>query len=228
MKSYLFCFFLIINSSLISCANAEINGNKPSVNIKYFDFFKIGKDLSSTTFGWDMTFKNYQEEKVVFSNCNQLSVYDRNNIIPYDQHRFDLFTADCTAIYKYLNAASFKSTFFPKLITNDFIKSLPANTAPLISKESIKLYSNKTLSQAYELTSIEDNNNSIKLSTNVEEIYIAVVARGDFDNDGIEDLIVSSQWYPKDAFGKYSDLVILSKIAKDKPIEIIWRLNPID
>jgi hypothetical protein len=228
MKHNFLYLVAIINISLISCVTAENINTKPSLNNKYFDFFKIGKDLSSTIFGWDMILKNSENEEVIFSNCNQLSVYDKNNIIPYEQHRFDLFTADCTAIYKYLNASSFKKSFFPLKITNDFIKSLPANTPPIISRYSYEKHTNKTLSQSYNFVSIEERNNSTHLSTSVEDIYVAIVARGDFDNDGVEDLIATSQWYPKDAFGKFSDLVILSKTGKDKPIEIIWRMNTLE
>ena len=199
--------------------------DKPTFNEKHFDFYKIGKSLSETKFGWTMVFKDQQRNKTNFNNCNEIATYNPKNIALFDQFRFKLFIADCTAIYKYIDANDFNKSFFPKEITHKFIASLPAHSTPIITRHGFQQHKGKSLKSALNPISIKDKNDKVNLTTDNEEIYINIIARGDFNNDNIEDLLVDSQWYAKKARGKYNDLVILSKTDKDKPVEITWRMH---
>lgn len=57
------------------------------------------------------------------------------------------------------------------------------------------------------------------------DINYVVIARGDIDRDGYEDLLLRLDWRITSAFGKGFDLVMLSKTHVDQPPDISWRLG---
>ena len=73
-----------------------------------------------------------------------------------------------------------------------------------------------------------EKENTFKLLTKEDEVYLTLLARGDFTNDGFEDLLIQAEWYARNAHGKHVDLLILSRLDKDGTVEIDWRLNNID
>lgn len=224
MKIKLDIASLLFMTLLSSCSFDSVAG-KPELYKKHFDFYKIGNSLESTSFEWTMEFKNKDRKLLPFNNCNEIAVFNHNDLALFDQFRFKLFTADCTAIYKYLNAKEFKQSFFPTTLSDNFIVTLPAHITPIINNYIFKKQRDKTLEQAYNILTIQKKNKSTNILTKTDEFYIDILARGDFDDDGFEDLLVSSQWYARNARGKYNDLVILSKTGKDKAIEVIWRIH---
>ena len=215
-----FLFLILLNTPYPCIASS----NTPLIITKSLDYISIGDSIYNTVFKDNVSYLKKDREEQVFKSCNDILVYDYKDIVTFEQFHFKLITASCTAIYKYLQSNGFSNSFFPDHINHGFITSLPANSAPIINDYIFNKQKNKSLNQAYKFNTIQDKNNKINLITETEEFYIDIIARGDFDNDDIEDLLVSSQWYARNARGKYNDLVILSKTGKDKPIEITWRM----
>lgn len=216
-------FFLLAIATVTYATASSVN--TPKLFTKTFDFISVGDSISTTAFTSDVDFMKKGRKEEVFKTCNDILVYDYKNIATYEQFRFKLVTATCTAIYKYLNAKDFKYSFFPSTFSNSFIVNLPAHITPIINNHTFNKQKKLSLNQAYNIISTKEKNKSTNILTKTDEFYIDILARGDFNDDGIEDLLVSSQWYARNARGKYNDLVILSKLAKDKPIKVTWRMN---
>ena len=197
----------------------------PVLYKKHFDFYTIGKNLKDTTFEWTMEFKNQDKKTVAFNNCNDISVFNYKNIAFFHRFHFKLFTADCTAIYKYLNAKASNISYFPNNFSDDFILSLPANIIPIINDHIFNKRKGKSIKQAFAVEKIQLRNKSHNILAPEDDLNIDILARGDFDNDGIEDLIITTAWYARNARGKFNDLVIVTKKAADKPMEITWRMH---
>jgi len=70
--------------------------------------------------------------------------------------------------------------------------------------------------------SIIDKNRA-EVLTQTNEITFDIMARADFNGDGIEDLLVRTLWYVRDAFGKGTNLFILEKTSSTGPILLTWR-----
>ena len=199
---------------------------------------KIPPNIKKTSFSGISIDKNSKEIKLKdaiytvkpridneFTNCKEVINFSYEKIIPFEQFQFKALTALCIAVNKYKNSNYSESSFFPSTLTNADIENLPALTTPYINSYEYNTRINKTIKQAHEKLTISNVNSRTKILTEEDELYIDVVARGDFNNDKIEDLLISSDWYARNAFGKHTDLVILSKESKDKPVTIIWRLN---
>ncbi len=219
-------FISIIQLFSISCAKAE-NLISPIINKQYFEGFSLGNIIYSVKLsGYE--YKTRENKNKKFNFCSDVVNYDYANIAPYEQMNFKLLKVSCVAINKYKNVKESKQSFFHLKLNKQDYKNFPALSAPFLSKTEYNRRKNKTIAQAYKLLKVTLKKNTVTLLTKNDEIYITVLARGDFNNDGIEDLLVSSEWYARDAYGKHADLVILSKTGQHKAINIDWRLNKVN
>jgi len=215
---------LLVFISSTSCANSNLS-RAPEIYTKTFDFIKLGDSIATTVFNEKIDFTAKERKETYFNSCNDILVYNYRDIATYEQFRFKLITATCTAIHKYLNAQLSNNSYFPDNFTDDFILSLPANVTPIINEFIFNKRKGKSINQAFNVEKIQDRNKSHNILAPEDDINIDILARGDFDNDGIEDLIVSVAWYARNARGKFNDLVIVTKKSDDKPMEITWRMH---
>lgn len=174
-------------------------------------------------------YQSLNGEKLVITSCKQANGIDISKIADYDYFRFKLLLVSCKAIDKYSTASAANANNFPFKLDTGFISQFPATITPLLSKAdalkkqgmSVKFYDAST-----QITLEKEN--TFKLLTKEDEVYLTLLARGDFTNDGFEDLLIQSEWYARNAHGKHVDLLILSRPDKDGAVEIAWRLNNID
>lgn len=168
-------------------------------------------------------------EKLVVTTCEQASSTDVSTIADFDYFRFRLLLVSCKAIDKYSAANVVLESRFPAMLDNEFIYQLPAGITPLLSKSEFMQRQGLSIRSYDPSTQISVENKGVfKLLTKEDEVYITLLARGDFTNDGFEDLLIKSEWYARNAHGKHVDLLILSRPGDDKSVEISWRLNKVD
>lgn len=221
MKKIITLFSLLFISLQFSCvvANNEIT---PSMNKNAFEGFTITSDKTLLK-GYEYTIGRRQD--ITFETCEQALNYDISKIPEFEYFRFRLLLVSCEAVNKFKTAHNSEKSFFPSKLSNDDYKNLPALAIPYLSKTEYKRRKNKTIKSSFQEVKVSSDRNGIKLLTKDDEFYIHILGRGDFNNDKIEDLLVSSEWYARHAHGKHTDLVILSKTGRDKTITIEWRLN---
>ncbi|NOX91102.1 MAG: hypothetical protein GXP18_01225 [Gammaproteobacteria bacterium] len=97
-----------------------------------------------------------------------------------------------------------------------FYSELPAIVKPLLQHDKPNQLSNKTLGNYMAKTKISlEKNSNAKIINSEDEIYVTLLAQGDFTHDGIEDLLIKTEWYARKIFGKHADLLILTSINQD-------------
>ena len=173
-------------------------------------------------------YKTANSELINFDSCIKAVQAGESQIAGYELFRFRLLLNSCYALEKYLSAKPSNKNYFQQDFNGTSVKDFPAASVPLLNQEHKKNSLNKTLNQHLKIVEIStETNGSIKVLTEEDELYYSLMARGDFTNDGIEDLLVKSEWFARKARGKHVDLLILSKTDKDQPITIYWRLMKI-
>jgi hypothetical protein len=174
-------------------------------------------------------YQSINGEPLVVHSCEQAKDINISIIADYDYFRFKQLRVSCIALEMYSTAGSALTDNFPSELGADLIYQLPATVAPLLSKaELIKKQGQSVRSYDPSTQVTIDRENTFKLLTEEDEVYLSLLARGDFTKDGIEDLLVQSEWYARNAYGKHIDLLILSRMDKESPVKISWRLNTID
>lgn len=220
---------LLTHLFLLGCSiNSEIKGAK--LYQEHFPGFSFS--TTSNTPQPSLSGYEYQivgDKKLVITSCEQADGVDISTIADYDYFRFKMLLVSCVAIDKYSTATVAQENSFPSKLDKAFIYQLPATIVPLVSKadgiqrqgQSIKSYDPDT-----QITTEKEN--SFKLLTAEDEVYLTLLARGDFTNDGREELLIQSEWYARTAHGKHVDLLILSRPGDGGAVEISWRLNKLD
>jgi len=210
---------------LISCSGSNKN-IPPTINLPEFPGFTLKENVSYSTVklsGYE--FKSADGMPVVYNTCPGVTSSNESEVAEYELFRYRLLLNTCHALEKYLAAKPSAESNFPAQFDTRLIGDMPATSVPLLNKTQEEARIGKTVKTYFAGGQLSlEKNGSVKVLTDDDEISYTLLARGDFTNDGVEDLLLRVEWYARKASGKHVDLLILSKTATDKPITIGWRL----
>ena len=200
-------------------------------------FFNSDEFTGLVTLG-DTSTKRYQDialdyaldgktgKEIQFSSCQQVDATTENQVVTSQLHLLQLLKVNCTAANYYLlaNNAITNHSYWPTTLTNTFIKSLPALAIPNLGGDS---FNNRqgTLTEAEPTLAIQALNPlsaEVILDGDLAITYV-VLARGDFNNDGFEDIFLRLDWNITTAFGKGFDWIIVSKGSPSQLPTIVSR-----
>lgn len=160
-------------------------------------------------------------------NCLEIEATKIEQIIEREQRLLVAAKTDCKIARRYIEAAAAKSTNLPVSLDQGPLLSLPADLIPAINFDStlgkpggnlgeLNIKSFETTQQWEHTIALED----------AIFIKLTEVARADFDQDGVEDLMLMSEWQVADAWdGQGTELLIIEDDGHDKHIS--WRYNGI-
>ena len=192
-----------------------------------FSGFKMDKNATPSFKKTNFKFEN--GKNIQLDNCSQVLKLNHENLAEYEVFRFRLVKLDCKALDKITRSDSFKKSYYPRSLNVTFFKKLPAASVPLLSEHDYSDRQEKTLGDLGEnMQFYRENNHSVKIVTPADEYYISVLARADFNNDGIEDLLIKSEWYARHAHGKHADILIITRKSDNLKSVIIWRANKVE
>jgi hypothetical protein len=225
----IFILIALINSVLIGCVVAD-SMIQPELYKQAFPGFEFNqKEINTAQPVSGYQYQSTSGNTIDIHNCKQASAMDSALIAEFEYFRFQQLLLSCQAMEQYARAGKSRASYFPQVFDKQFYEQLPAIAAPLLGEADLDQRQGKSFT-AYETgtqVTIEPPHTA-KLLTAEDEIYITILARGDFNGDGIEDLLVKSEWYARQAFGKHADLLILAKTDTSQVVKINWRLNAIN
>jgi hypothetical protein len=165
-------------------------------------------------------------EELPLNSCIAVIEAKMSDIDSSQFHLLQLMKINCTAAKYYFSAMSNGEipTAFPIVLTESFVKSLPGTAVPDLGGESME-------KREGTLAEVEPTLQVLNLSQGAVKLALAgdlvvdylIMARGDFDQDGYEDLLLRLDWYISTAFGKGFDLIMLSQTPEDEQPKIVWR-----
>ena len=219
---------IVIILFLIASSPADTDTRRPiksTLNMQAFPGFEINKNKTGATLtGYE--YQAIEGETIKLENCNQAINTNASIVADFEYFRFKQLVISCIAIQQFAKATDAKITWFPEKPDMSFYAELPAIVKPLLHKNEPSQLSKKTLGNYIIETNISlEMDNMAKIINSEDEIYVTLLARGDFTHDGIEDLLIKTEWYARKAFGKHADLLILTRTSKQAPVNIDWRLN---
>ncbi len=219
----LIIFFLTASSPAYTDTRHSI---KSTLNVQAFPGFEINKNKTSATLtGYE--YQAIEGKTIKLENCNQAINTNSSIVADFEYFRFKQLVISCIAIQQFAKATDAKITWFPEKPDMSFYAELPAIVKPLLHKNEPSQLGKKTLGNYIIETNISiEMDNMAKIINSEDEIYVTLLARGDFTHDGIEDLLIKTEWYARKAFGKHADLLILTRTSKKALVNVYWRLNP--
>src|SRR5690554_2037498 len=226
MKSILLLF---VSFLLVAC----INGNSEPSRLIYSQSLH-GIDITSDENEFEYSFPeaisfSMETKTINFESCEGVREFDASNLLEFDFYRFKLFFVTCMALDWYKHSVKPEKSNFSEDITVSQVSSFPANVLPFLSESEYADRQDLSISEygsSEELS--EPVKHRFKLLLEDSEYFVTLLARADFDRDGIEDVLLQTEWYSRNSFGKHVDLVILSKSTEKSDIYILKRLNSMD
>lgn len=210
---------------VFACVNSQADPIAKSFNSHYFVGLDTPKTLDYGKAALDYELDGVSGKVIQFKNCQQVETTKDSDIVESQYPLYKMLTANCLALKKYHQGKDAKQSYLPKALQEATVSAFPATAVPKMNDEDIKRRTGNTLA-SYE--------KSLKLSTNPDGAVVAItatdelqyylVASGDFNDDGIQDMLVRLDWGALQAFGKGSDLFILTKKSKSAPLELVWRM----
>lgn len=160
------------------------------------------------------------------NSCAAVEATGEEDIDPSQLHLLQLMQVNCTAASYYFAAvkAGKVQSEFPAAMNKAFVKTLPGLAVPDLGGDSM-LNREGTLADVepgLKVVAVTESSAEVELAGDLVVNYV-VMARGDFNNDGYQDLLLRLDWYIRTAFGKGFDLIVLSQTSQDKQPKIIWR-----
>ena len=223
MKALLCSLLVFLALSACSGKNKSI---APTINVSEFDGISIKENQGYADLALSgYEFRNVDGKTIVYHTCPEATGAKESEIAEFEFFRYRLLLNSCQALKIYQTAKASAASYFPVSFDATLVNEMPATSVPLLNKSQEVARIGKTVKSYFvkgQLT--QEKNGSVKLITDDDEIRYTLLARGDFTNDGVEDLLVRSEWYARKANGKHVDLLLLTKAAKDKPTTIEWRL----
>jgi len=162
-----------------------------------------------------------------FNTCTDVKNANDAGIESSQYHLLRLMKVNCVSAKHFLKAKHAKSvlSYLPEKITPNFIKSLPSSAVPDLGGSSLQGKKDSLIvdDSHFKLLTINERSIEVAISGDLVVNYL-VMARGDFDQDGYEDLLLRLDWYVDTAFGKGFDLLMVSKSSEKESPVVTWRM----
>jgi len=204
----------------ISCAAPSLQ--PPSVYPDAFDGFEATPEREIRLRGYE--YERKAGGTVEVASCAEVTQATSNRVVSSQFEWFRRLLLTCRGYEKYLEARRFERSFIPTPLALDQIRKFPAQIIPSVNDEDSLQKRGKTVQQYYSGSfEYEARRASHRLVTEHEILDLQPLARGDFDGDGTEDLLLVSSWSPIQGFGATEQVLIVTRSSADGPFRLVWQ-----
>lgn len=192
------------------------------INASIFDVTEH-KDGSLYSFNFDVEFTSPDNKIFKVKDSLDVKSVGEERIASRDYTRWDFLKTDCEVVNRFYLAPDNAVTYWPTMFDISLIKTFPATAVPFLGGQGLDGRNGNLAQYESTLTLIESGEHSVKVSYDGMVVNYVLVARGDFNRDGYQDLFVRMDWYIEDAFGDGNDWVVLTKISPNSEPIMLWR-----
>ena len=172
---------------------------------------------------FDFQYSSLEGDIFNVKNCLEVSSVGDNKILEREFVRWDLLKNDCEVAMRFYDAPEYAFSYWPSEFNFSLLKTLPSTSIPYLGGQALDGRSGSLGAYETNLNFIESAKHNVKVSYDEMVVNYVVMARGDFNRDGYQDLFVRMDWYIEGAFSDGSDWIVLTKISPDEPPMLLWR-----
>ncbi|BFM06573.1 hypothetical protein [Halioxenophilus aromaticivorans] len=224
--------WLALTYFLSACSSVRQGEGDGAVSAQpWFNHSIFGRALtpqvdSLDTVQIDAKFYGAEEPTLAFNTCSDLANYSETDIA-YEQYLFwTTVNINCLAAEAFIDSSPNFVSYWPESLTPELLLTFPSVATPNIGGQSLSVAGKDGVTLAgardgVEITEVGDNFVSATQKT-LNTKYL-LVAKADFNFDGIEDWFVRLDWNISGASGIGTDWIALTKLSADGPPMILWR-----
>lgn len=223
-QTYLMLFILLALSACQTKMVKTSNSNDVNKEPRWFNS-QIFDDVGTTPYDLEFEIEYYAADNSVFTvkSCTDINVIGEGKIAEREFTRWQALKADCEAVARFYQAPESALSYWPESFDFSLLKTLPATAVPYLGGQGLDNRSGNLSNAEPTITLLQQGEHNIKVSLNSTVVNYVVVARGDFNRDGYQDLFVRMDWYVKDAFGDGHDWVVFTKLSPNTAPIMLWR-----
>ncbi len=226
VQSLVACCFLSSCSLVTPSAVHHGTPVKPWVNEAIFGRALTPQDDSLDTVQIDAKLHGAEGPTLVFNTCSDLIGYSESDIA-YDEYLFwSTVNINCLAAQAFIDSSTDFVSYWPGSLTPELLLTFPSVATANIGGQSLAVASEDgaTLADARDGFVINEvGEHFVYASRGVLNTKYLLVAKADFNFDGIEDWFIRLDWNISGASGIGTDWIALTKLSADKPPMILWR-----
>ncbi|AUD77891.1 hypothetical protein CW740_01020 [Kangiella profundi] len=205
-------------------SNQQAEMKKKWLNPNIVEHFeKLGENYSNTRLKLYSPIKFKNNDERYLQNCMEIDATPINSVIETEVDLLLAAKLDCAIARQFIHAKPATSSYLPNPLTTDYLKQFPANVIPSFNEQQERNAERKTLGELNinENNTVQDHVFEILLN-DVLSVKITEIARADFNADGMEELMIMTEWVVKDSGdGEGVDLLVIE--GKEHKPKIIWR-----
>lgn len=182
------------------------------------------RPLDYATAKLDYELESATGQPIRFSTCSQVQSTNEADIASPSYPLFRLLSLNCQALKLYTASTVARQSHLPPTQTVPLVKLFPADAVPRLNDEDLARRRGHTLSSCeHNLVASTKEDGSVCVRTETDEITYTLMARGDFNGDGIQDFLVRVEQTTQGTPDIAADLLLLTRTSPQGPVVIIWR-----
>lgn len=213
--------------SLCAC---QVTSNKQEVGKQESRWYNVNEFVGIDSIGtnlYDLAFDNQylivDGNTLNVHNCLEVTSIGDNEILDREFARWDLLKIDCEAASRFYDAPEYAFSHWPLEFDLPLLKTFPSTSIPYLGGQALDGRGGDLGSYESNLKLIESGKGNIKVSLGEMVVNYIMLAKGDFNRDGYQDIFVRMDWYIEGTFGNGSDWIVVTKISPDTPPILLWR-----
>lgn len=170
-----------------------------------------------------ITFKAINNDDLPAASCYEMEFINPHKLKDVAYSDWQKYSASCEAVKAFFKAPEKSKSYFPETLEQINIAKLTAAANPYIGEESLELIQKKSpLINKDKTVKILEENKTLVSDEIIQSQYV-LLARGDFNFDGYEDLFLRIDWTLIDDNFEDSDWIVISKRSPGEKPYLLWR-----
>lgn len=159
-----------------------------------------------------------------FSRCAQVAATDAAAVREDQYPLFQLLRANCQALARYGAGQPARRSHLPETLTPALVRELPASALPVVGGQATSP-TGARVEDAPGMSIEALPGGRVRVLTRTDDSVYTLMAQGDFDGDGVQDMLLRLDWRTRDAFGRGVDLLQITRRSAGGATEPNWRLS---
>lgn len=215
---------LALACSMVACAQGPTAPvSAPWLNAREFAGL-VSTPATGQPARLDFTLDGASGRELRFTDCVQANAAAADDIVPAEYPVLQLLKLHCAAYERYRTAAGARQSNLPHALDAAFIAQLPEAILP----EDEPSASTVRVGDSPRVERIaESGGGRWEIQTRTEQVIVARFAQGDFNHDGVDDMLLRVGWRYLDALDGGGMMVVeITRLAPEGPIQVVSRIRP--
>lgn len=218
-----FLLSIALGCSVAACAQSPLGPvSEPWFNAREFAGL-VSTPAPDQAARLDFTLDGANGRKLHLTDCAQANHALGDDLAPLDHRVFQLLKLHCAAYERYQAAAGARRSYLPKTLDAAFIARLPE---PILRGDDASASTTRIGDSPRVERVAPSGGGRWEIQTRTERVVVTRFAQGDFNHDGIDDMLLRVGWRVQGAFGGGVMIVEITRVAPDGRIEVVSRIRP--